>query len=261
MNKFVVLALSCGLGAAGAYGQDAAQGQSGSAVVAQPPVKPSTFKAAYKNDTNGPQLSGPFAPAVNHYFEVGGKVGTWSIVGVGRVDSVWSPDKNQENKAGDHFLKVNTPTIEAGGTKVMSQIRAYTPGSKASQEKLQDGALEPRIVVSGKVGSRLDLQSVLCPKVVAYKAKEDGQALGSVSNIFGASYEISPKLSLDFLAVPGVSYTRGQSAAKFNDLPVYPGVTVNLTDKFAISPWMEIFAAKPKAATSTVGASVSVVVF
>lgn len=216
----------------------------------------------YQNYTNGQTFQDPSGSSINHYFDLSRKVNKWTVGGVARQDSEWVSGEGQKNIIGDHYVKIVTPKLDPmRETTINGNVRYYFPTSDESKIKDQDFAVEPRVYVISKVNDKTELSSILIPKVYGYKNSEAGQVMAKIGNYFQATYAIDPSITLDFGVYPNWTFVRESSVADFNDLPMYPGATVNFTDNFSVSPYVEVFASRVKYKTSSLGAFVSYAAF
>lgn len=250
--------LAFGLAATAASAQ-----QISNTLTATPSEELKSWTSNYFDYLNGQTLEEPKGSSINHYLELSRKFHSgWKVGGVGRMDSVWDPVEGQKQVEADHYLKVVAPPIyqNSAGTKVTPQLRYNFGTSKESKEAKQNGIIEPRLYAVGSPTSSLELTYILIPKLHAYQTIQSGQKLGAQGHWLSAAYKLTNIMNLDFGVYPVWSYYRDQET-KFNDLPVYPGFTLNFTDNFAVSAYMEVFAAKVERKTTSPGGTISYTFF
>lgn len=213
--------------------------------------------ASYSNYMNGQAFSKPSGSSVNHYLSLKHKFKSgWALSGVFRPDSNYDNGK-EAITMGDHYAKIDYPTLfdNGNGLSVKGNLRYYAPTSESSQMAKLNGIVAPYFQVGQKAGN-LELTYILIPKVYLNTVTKIGQKLVSQGHWLAASYKLSKLVKLDMALYPAWTYSRGQEVA-FNDVPAYPGFTVNIADNFSVSPYVEVYAMKPDQKTTSTGGTLN----
>lgn len=222
-------------------------------------VAPSKWAASYFNYMNGPALAeSPNGMSINHYLGLKYK-----------FESKWAtsftlrPDTNHENGEeknlilADPYVRVEYPTIyeNQNGLKLVGNVNYFIPTSDASKNANSNGSITTRFILTKDI-AKISLTYLLIPRWYSWSQPKDGQSLFSQTHYMAASYNASDFWSLDFSIAPAWTQKRNARTA-FNDLPAYPGATINFTKKFSFSPYVEVPLLKAEQKNSSVGASVS----
>ena len=218
--------------------------------------------ASYINYVNGPNLKDGKEGSLNHYFVLKREINDdWAVSGVGRVDNFWGGEADEEAvKVGDHFIKVDYPTLyEADSNKVYGHVRLYSGSSEAAQDDNVSFRLQPRIYATTSLGV-YDFGYIFIPQYNSYSVEQDSQTVAYQGHYFSVAYNLSRDVALDFAAYPRWDYQRDGSRT-FNDTPVYPGVTGKVTEALTVSGYFEVMAMKPERETSTINAKISYTMF
>lgn len=212
---------------------------------------------SYSNYMNGPTFSESTGGSINHYLGLKHKfTPDWA------TSFVLRPDTNFENgktlmTMDDSYLRLEYPTIYQNefGVKIKGDVRYYAPFSEESQKAGLSGVISTRLNASYDVG-RVSLLYILIPKVFINTKTEDGQRLASHGHWVSASYTMSPFWNFDFALYPAWTISRNQPVA-FNNLPVYPGFTMNFSKDLSLSPYVEIPLIESKSSNTSVGGVLS----
>lgn len=213
--------------------------------------------ASYLNYMNGPALeSSPNGASINHYFSIKRKFGNgWAVSATARPDSNFSNGKEGTTMA-DSYLKVDYPISDnSEGFKISGDIRYYIPQSEESKSAKLSGSIVTRLNINRQFGS-LEFSYILIPKVYLNTETVDGQNIFSHGHYISSVYKLNDNLGLDFAVFPSWNLKRNQKES-FNNLPIYPGFTLKMSEKAAISPYFEIPLMEARAKDSSVGASLS----
>jgi hypothetical protein len=195
---------------------------------------------SYSNYMNGTALeAGDGGTSINHYFGVKRKFGNgWALSAVARPDSNFANGKESVTM-GDSYLKMDYPiSDDPNGLQISGDVRFYLPQSDDSKNAKLAGSLVTRINVSRQLGD-LGLSYILIPKVYLNTQTVDGQSLFSHGHYISSSYKLSDNLGLDFAIFPNWILKRNKRES-FNNLPIYPGCTLKISEKATISPYFEI---------------------
>ncbi len=221
-------------------------------------VQSKKWSASYFNYMNGPA----FAEAengfsINHYLGAKYKFESkWGASFTLRPDSNFSNDQESFVMA-DPYFRVEYPTImEAqNGLKLTGNFNIFFPTSEKSKEENLNGSITTRFNLAKEVGG-FSLSYLLIPRFYSYSQTKDGQTILSHGHYLSASYNLSDFAVIDFAVYPAWTNKRGKQAA-FNDLPAFPGMTLNFSKELSLSPYLEIPLMNARPSTSSMGASVS----
>lgn len=212
--------------------------------------------ASYSNYMNGPTFAEGKGGSINHYLTLKRKFGSsWALSGVFR------PDSNLGNEAksttmGDSYLRLDYPTMyEKDGVSIKGNLRYLAPMSEESKKSKINGVISPYIQAKRTAG-KFDSTYMLIPKIYLNTITEDQQKLASHGHWLAAGYKTSRFVTVDFALYPVWTYKRGADV-EFNDLPAYPGVTLNFSEDFSVSPYVEVPLLNAKSETMSVGGSLS----
>ena len=214
---------------------------------------------SYLNYMNGPTFSESAGGSVNHYLTLKHKFNpNWALSAVMRSDSNFG-NGNEFMTMGDSYLRLEYPTIykAENGLKISGDVRYYAPLSDRSRASKIVGVISPYMKASLDM-NRANFTYVLIPKLYLNTLSDEGQRQASHGHYAAASYKLSPKVNLDFALYPVWTYSRDREVA-FNDLPAYPGFTVNFSETFSVSPYMEIPLLKAEGKTMSLGGVLSYV--
>jgi len=220
---------------------------------------PSPFSVSYFNYINGPALKeAANGMSINHYLTAKYKFQSkWATSFTLRPDTNHENGEEKQTVMADPYLRVEYPTLyeTQDGLKVTGNFNYFVPSSDASKEKKSNGSVTTRFIVAKDIAS-WSLSYLLIPRLYMWKEKEDGQTLTSQVHYFSASYNLSDMISFDMGVAPEWRQKRNAKTA-FNDLPAYPGATINFSKTFSFSPYVEILLLKAEQKNSSVGASLS----
>jgi len=226
-------------------------------VGAAPAARP--YSISYFNYINGPALKeAANGMSINHYLTAKYKFQSkWATSFTLRPDTNHENGEEKSTVMADPYLRIEYPTLyeTQDGLKVTGNFNYFVPSSDASKEKKSNGSMTARFVVAKDI-AKWSLSYLLIPRLYMWKEKEDGQTLTSQVHYFSASYNLSDMVSLDLGVAPEWRQKRNAKTA-FNDLPAYPGATVNFTKELSVSPYFEVPLLKAEQKNSSVGASVS----
>jgi hypothetical protein len=236
-----------------AHGQDA---QTSSTKTA-PSGELKNWSLKYLNYTNGPTFEASTGPSVNHFIDLSRNIGEWNVAAVGRFDTTAKPEENSKTVPADHYLKINTPKLGSEKTKVFGSVRNHIPTSDASQRAGQTFAFEPRLYIENTSLKNLAITSSFRPKFHSYDESKADQVLSSYQNVFEFVYTLNSTFSIDVATGPGYTVKREQERLVGNNTPTDVGGTINFTPNFAVTPYIEFQANRPKYKTSYFAAVVS----
>ena len=219
---------------------------------------PPLIKLSYLNYINSPTFSEPSGGSINHYLTIKRELNPdWSIAMVVRSDSNID-NGNDPHTWGNHYLKLMPPSAyDNGDLSITPQLRFYFPGSSSAQEKNIDFIFVPRTYFSSTIG-KVDLTYLLIPSFYSYSVSKADQTVASHQHCLNSSYQLLSDFTIDFMACPGWTHKRNNNKPKYNELPIYPGVTKSFDNaKVSISAYAEVYAAKPQRKTSIFVTSLS----
>lgn len=221
-------------------------------------VAPKKWSANYFNYMNGPA----FAEAengfsINHYLGFKYKFDSkWGASFTLRPDSNFS--NGQESFVmSDPYLRIEYPVLmEAqNGLKLTGNFNVFLPTSEKSKKDNLNGSITTRFNLAKEIGS-LSLSYLLIPRLYSYSKIQDGQTVSSHGHYLSASYSLSDFAVIDLGVYPAWTSKRNKEVA-FNDLPAFPGMTLNFSKELSLSPYLEIPLMNARPSTSSMGASVN----
>lgn len=228
------------------------------ATVAPAPAH-SSFSVNYFNYINGPALEEPAnGMSINHYLSLKYKTQSkWAGSFTLRPDTNHENGEEKQTVMADPYIRIEYPTLyeSAGGTKLTGNVNYFIPSSEASKEAKSNGSITTRFMVAKDIAS-WSLSYLLIPKFYMWQEKEDGQSTFQQTHYLSASYNLSDKISLDMGVAPTWTNKRNKKTA-FNDMPAYPGATINFTKDLSVSPYLEVPLLKAEQKNSSVGASIA----
>lgn len=220
---------------------------------------PRSLSISYFNYLNGPALEEPAnGMSINHYLTTKYKFqNKWATSFTLRPDTNHQNGEEKSTVMADPYLRIDYPTLyeSQDGLKVTGNFNYFIPSSDASKEKKSNGSMTARFMVAKDIGS-WSLSYLLIPRLYMWKEAVDGQTLTSQVHYFSASYNLSDRFSFDLGVAPEWRQKRNAETA-FNDLPAYPGATINFTKDLSFSPYVEVPLMKAEKKNSSVGASVA----
>lgn len=212
---------------------------------------------SYLNYMNGPTFRESTGGSINHFLTLKHKFSPdWALSGVLRPDSNFG-NESAFGTMGDPYMRLEYPSIYKGenGLKVTGDVRYSAPVSESSRQSKILGIVSPCVKTALDV-DRVSLLYVFIPKVYLNTLNQDGQRTASHGHYVSASYMLFPKVTLDFALYPVWTVSRNRGVA-FNDLPAYPGFTVNFSETFSVSPYVEIPLMKTEGKTVSLGGMLS----
>lgn len=215
---------------------------------------------SYLNYMNGPTFSESTGSSINHYLTLKHKFNSdWALSAVLRPDTNIETG-NVSTTMADPYMKLDYPTIYKGsnGLKITGDVRYFAPLSESSKKSKTQGTVSTYINTSLSVRN-FDYLYVFIPKLYLNTQDNDGQKVASHGHYISANYKITQKVSLDFALYPVWTLSRN-TPVSFNNLPAYPGFSVNFTNALSLSPYMEIPLLKAEYKTMSVGGLLSYVI-
>lgn len=221
------------------------------------PVK-KTWSGYYENYIDGPRFDASSETFVNHYLGVRKKFSEgWSLTAVARLDSDLSKEAKKPHSSGDHYLKLQYPTIFKNNLITVSgQVRTYIGSSPTSKEAGKIAHIQPRLYVSSKI-DRFSFQYVLIPYIYLYDSNSPDHVAEKHVHIFSAEYSFNKEWSASLEADPGWTRTRS-SKPVYNKSPIYLGLSKSFSKQnISVTGYMASSASKVSNETSNLAASIS----
>lgn len=213
---------------------------------------------SYLNYINGPTMA-EFKgdSSINHYLSLKHKFNSdWALSAVLRPDSSFGSETSSWTM-GDSYLRLDYPTIyqNGDGLKLKGDLRYFAPLSESSKQAKLNGIVAPYVQLEMKTG-RFDISYILIPKLFLNSVREEGQRLYSHGHWLAAAYKFSSTINIDLAMYPTWTYADGKPVA-FNDLPIYPGFTINFNENLSLATYIEVPLLKAQPKNSMLGGSVS----
>jgi hypothetical protein len=215
----------------------------------------SVVHVKYSNYMNGPTLAKATGVSINHIATVkyDFKNAFWLSANF-RFDSTFGDTTNAASLE-DPYLILGTSTANLGSVTMKGQLW-YTVGmSEAAKKADLVSVLQPRVTFERSI-KKFTITNDIMPKFYIRDTSRGGQKFAVLGNYLNVSYEVNKTITLDMGMYPEFAFLRAKPT-QFNDLAVYPGFTASFGKNLSISPYFEIFAANPKAETTSVGAFLS----
>lgn len=230
-----------------------------STAIATPSSAVNALSVSYFNYMNGPALKDSAnGMSINHYLTAKYKFqNKWATSFTLRPDTNHENGEEKSTVMADPYLRIEYPTLyeSQGGLKITGNFNYFVPSSDASKESKSNGSITTRFIAAKDI-AKWSLSYLLIPRFYMWKEKEDGQTLTGQVHYLSASYNFSDFFSVDFGVAPEWKQKRNAATA-FNDLPAYPGATLNFTKNLSVSPYLEIPLLKAEQENTTIGTSVS----